>query len=112
MVVVGACCLFSVSSFDTHLGNRSWAHQNLQLAPTLPILDISADHIFAVLNGTTLGSNDSYSNSTLKMHHRQIEPFNHRNFGHADMTPAMLNPLSKRAGAEPCSVGKPCPDDR
>ena len=98
--------------FDTYIGNRSWSHQNLQFAPALPILDISVDHIFAVLEGFSLGSSNSYSNSTSRMHHRESEPFNRRELGHADTTPAMLNPLVKRDGAEPCSAGKPCADDR
>ena len=104
-------------------GNYSWAHRNIQYAPPLPVLDISAGYILAAVNNIAVDSTNSSSNSTTRIHQLylggaglQDTGLQHTGLRHAydhdDITPGVLNPLFKREGAEPCSAGKPCPDQR
>ena len=98
---------------ESRSGNRSGTHQNLQMAPPLPILDLSLGFITAITNNT-MASNNSPLNSTFEIPQEKFGALGHGP-GHLErrhLTPAMLHPLVKRGGAEQCSKGKPCPDGR
>ena len=98
---------------ESRSGNRSGTHQNLQMAPPLPILDLSLGFITAVANDT-IASNNSPLNPTSEIPQEKFGALGHGpgHLEHRHLTPAMLHPLVKRGGAEQCSKGKPCPDGR
>ena len=98
---------------ESRSGNRSGTHQNLQMAPPLPILDLSLGFITAVANDT-VALNNSPLNSTSEIPQEMFRALGHGSghLEHRHLTPVMLHPLVKREVAEPCFKGKPCPDGR
>ena len=71
---------------------------------------MSTDFILPALNETNAIPTDAFSNSTSSVHKLALRAGSHRHASHHGVfTPAILSPLVKR-GAEPCAVGKPCPD--
>lgn len=92
--------------------NHSRTHQNFQLAPPVPILGLSTEHILAVLDDSTVDAVNLAPNLSSKIHEHHVGVIGHRHIGHTHETPAMLSPLTKRGGAEHCSKGHPCPDGR
>ena len=102
-----------VLTAESGAGNRSGTHQNLQMAPPLPILDLSLGFITAVANDTVAWNNSSLD-STSEIPQEKFGGLGHGSghLEHRHLTPVMLHPLVKRGGAEPCSKGKPCPDGR
>lgn len=80
--------------------------QNLQVAPPVPILDLSRDYILSVIGDNATQPLNSSVNVT---------SFTGRSSSMVtsdlDTSPARHNPLVKR-DAEPCAADRPCPDKR
>ena len=98
---------------ESRSGNRSGTHQNLQMAPPLPIFDLALGFITAVADDT-VASNNFPLNSTSEIFQEKVGALGHGS-GYLErrhLIPAMLHPLVKRESAEQCSKGKPCPDGR
>ncbi|KAL8946785.1 MAG: hypothetical protein Q9222_006863 [Ikaeria aurantiellina] len=102
----------------TYDGNPYWTQQNPEIAPPIPIFQLSEIFITAALNGSASYPelDDTFpvlpTNLTARNAHELADDHRHQHSRlHHDTILATSNPLAKRA-AEPCAVGSPCPDGR